>query len=647
MVDVGTQIGSYLIERVLGEGGFGVVYVGVDQRLRRRAAIKQLHPYLSTNHEMVQRFFNEARAAASINHPGIVEIYDVGWHTDGSAYFVMKLLDGDSLAKRMQTNRMPVQLAATIARQISSALVAAHEKNIVHRDLKPANVVLVRDREAVIGERAIVLDFGIAKLLGDQASHQTKTGMVMGTPLYMSPEQCHGASAVDHRTDVYALGCILFELLTGRPPFVGEGAGDILGKHQYVDPPSVRSLRPEVPVELETIVMCTLAKKPEQRFQQMSEFAAALQPFGAGRSMEHAAQVEPSPNEYVVPESSPRTVRSETAVAPKVATTLSEARGEVAGKEPSQRGKLALVIGVVAMAITAGVAFILISSSSNRERSREGQSSGSGSGAALSAGSWGSGSVHCSVDGLNCPSFSTQGLTGRKLHKLVFDARNEKRHAEVICLAQHSINSDDKWLVGASHFEASYAWERLGCRENAVSAIEASLDVRPSDKGGWKETCDRCSELNARCEPCHAAATKRIACPSNSQLAMIVGDDMRKQAPSDTTWTKPKVEMCIPIGLPQSGWYVIGWVEQESPDREFWFHIAVDAQSSRILAISESEQRKYNYICETKFSKVDDRAGAPSTVSMRVECADKMGNTGGSNLEAEIVPPKIVLHVRK
>ena len=153
----------------------GVVYVGVDTRLGRRAAIKQL-------------LFNEAKAAANINHPGIVEIYDVGWHVDGSAYFAMKLLDGDSLARRLRAGPLPVGVACSVARQIASALAATRAVGIVHRDLKPDNIMMVRDDEIAIGERAIVLDFGIAKLTGERAlSPKTRTGSVMGTPAYMSP----------------------------------------------------------------------------------------------------------------------------------------------------------------------------------------------------------------------------------------------------------------------------------------------------------------------------------------------------------------------------------------------------------------------------------------------------------------------------
>jgi eukaryotic-like serine/threonine-protein kinase len=366
----GTQIGQYRIERQLGQGGFGVVYVATDLRLGRRAAVKQLLPELSGNREIVERFFNEAKAAASIDHPGIVEIYDVGWHTDGSAYFAMKLLEGQSLAGRLRaTGPLPIQLAATIARQISSALVAAHAAGIVHRDLKPDNVILVPDDEVAIGERAILLDFGIAKLVGSQgASQKTRTGMMMGTPSYMSPEQCRGAGEVDQRTDVYALGCILFEMLAGRPPFVAEGAGEVVGMHQFVDPPALRSLRADLPAELDAVVMRALAKRPEQRMQQMSEVTAALQPFAAAgaRSMEHAAQ-RPSASGPVVQAVAPT---GASVVVPAAITaeparpvgsahsTLGAAPGEITAPAKPRRG-LAIAVGGVVLA-GAGIAVAVV-----------------------------------------------------------------------------------------------------------------------------------------------------------------------------------------------------------------------------------------------------------------------------------------------
>ena len=342
----GSQIGSYQIERKLGAGGMGVVYIGIDLRLGRRAAIKQLLPELSGNREIVERFFNEAKAAANINHPGIVEIYDVGWHSDGSAYFAMKWLDGDSLARRIrESGPMPIQLATTIARQVASALAAAHAAGIVHRDLKPDNIVLVRDDEVTIGERATVLDFGIAKLFGEQsASQKTRTGSLLGTPAYMSPEQCRGAGEVDLRTDVYALGCILFEMLTGRPPHIGAGTGEVLGMHQFVDISKPSQFRKDLPRPLEALVMRALARKPEERFQHMTELMQALQPFAAqgGRAPERPARpTEPPPR----------------VVSPHAATqsTLATGHGEVA-KPPSPPRKSrglwlglggALVLGTV------------------------------------------------------------------------------------------------------------------------------------------------------------------------------------------------------------------------------------------------------------------------------------------------------------
>jgi serine/threonine protein kinase/parvulin-like peptidyl-prolyl isomerase len=361
----GQQIGSYKIERVLGQGGFGVVYVGVDVRLNRRAAIKQLLPELTSNREIVERFFNEAKAAAGINHLGIVEIYDVGWHTDGSAYFAMKLLDGDSLAKRIRASGpMPIPTAATICRQVAAALAAAHKAGIVHRDLKPDNVVLVPDEETAIGERAIVLDFGIAKLAGDAPlSHKTRTGMLMGTPVYMSPEQCRGAGEVDHRTDIYALGCILFELLAGRPPFEGEGAGEILGKHQYVEPPAIRSLRDDVPPDLAALISKALAKKPEDRQQQMTELGSALSAFTAGsRSAQQAVQPTPQPQ----PAQSVEMMRPVTpAIEPL--STYRGSSGEVATPvaAPQGKSKVALIAAAAAAVVAVVVIVVVASGSSN------------------------------------------------------------------------------------------------------------------------------------------------------------------------------------------------------------------------------------------------------------------------------------------
>ena len=285
----GQTLGAYTIERELGRGGMGAVYSAVHATLGRRAAVKVLLAELSRNQEVVQRFFNEARAATAIKHPSIVEVYDFGWAADGSAYIVMELMDGEALAARLErAGRLPLTGALTIARQIATALAAAHRAGIVHRDLKPDNVFLVPDPEVIGGERAKLLDFGIAKLLAEGVS-RTSTGAVLGTPLYMSPEQCQGAKLVDHRSDLYSLGCLLFEMIGGQTPFVSDGVGELIGMHQFVAPPALSTIAPSVPPEVEALVARLLAKAPAERYQQAEELAIALGQLGAASASMLAA----------------------------------------------------------------------------------------------------------------------------------------------------------------------------------------------------------------------------------------------------------------------------------------------------------------------------------------------------------------------
>ena len=273
---LGTSVGTYRITGSIGQGGMGVVYLAEHALLGRQAAVKVLLPELSQNQEIVTRFFNEARAATAIRHPGIVEIYDFGWNPDGSAYIVMEFLQGESLAARITRGRVGVAGGLAIVRQVAGALAAAHAKGIVHRDLKPDNVFLVADPEVPGGERIKLLDFGIAKLAGDQPGGQkTRTGAVIGTPTYMAPEQCRGV-AIDHRADLYSLGCMLFELISGRPPHVGEGLGDVLAAHIHVAPPALSSLVPDVPPAVEQLVQRLLIKDPQQRMQSAEEVIHAV-----------------------------------------------------------------------------------------------------------------------------------------------------------------------------------------------------------------------------------------------------------------------------------------------------------------------------------------------------------------------------------
>jgi serine/threonine protein kinase len=277
---IGQILGGYRVIEQLGTGGMGVVYVGQHELIGKRAAVKVLLPELSRDAAVVRRFFNEARAATQVRHPGIVEVFDFGHAADGSAYIVMELLHGETLSARVRRQgRVPLTTSIRLVQQIAGALGAAHTAGIVHRDLKPENVFIVRDPDVTGGERAKVLDFGIAKLAGDMSAEElkTRTGAVIGTPRYMAPEQCRGAREVDHRADLYALGCIFYELLCGRPPFLEKGIGDLFAAHMFMPPQPPSTFEPSVPPALDAVILNLLAKAPEQRFPSAAVFLQALE----------------------------------------------------------------------------------------------------------------------------------------------------------------------------------------------------------------------------------------------------------------------------------------------------------------------------------------------------------------------------------
>jgi serine/threonine protein kinase len=278
---IGKHVNNYEVVSLLGEGGMGTVYLALHPIMGRKAAVKVLKPELARDESLVSRFFNEARAANAIRHPNIIDIIDVGMLPDDNVpYMLMEFLEGESLSSRLDRVRpMPVDAAVEIAFQTASALAAAHSKGIVHRDLKPDNLFLVPDEMVGSGERVKVLDFGIAKLRDDMrgSSMKTRTGAIMGTAAYMSPEQCQGLiEKLDQRTDIYALGIILYEMLCGAPPFVSEGFGDIIIMHVMREPEPPQSKNPAIPDSVAAAMLCALAKDPNNRFQSMLEFQAAL-----------------------------------------------------------------------------------------------------------------------------------------------------------------------------------------------------------------------------------------------------------------------------------------------------------------------------------------------------------------------------------
>lgn len=275
---LGEVFGSYRVTERLAAGGIGEVYIGEHQLIGRRAAIKVLQPHVSQKPRMVQRFFQEAKATAAIGNPGIVEIFDFGFRDDGRAYLVMEFLTGEPLSARLKRQRiLPTAQVLAMMGNVCDALGAAHALGIVHRDLKPDNIFLARDTAVRFGERPKLLDFGLVKLQYDTDNPlKTGTGVLMGTPAYMAPEQCRGAGGVDARADLYALGCILFEMLCGQRPFTGAGPGDYIGMHLYKEPPRPSLIRPGLPIELETLILHLLVKRPEERIQTTDELRGRL-----------------------------------------------------------------------------------------------------------------------------------------------------------------------------------------------------------------------------------------------------------------------------------------------------------------------------------------------------------------------------------
>lgn len=270
---VGTTVGSYQIASKIGTGGMGAVYLGIHPLIHKKVAIKVLHPEFADKPDVVQRFFQEARAVSVLQHPHIVELIDFGQlqTTPYLHYCVMELLEGETLRDRLKRGSVSESEAIRIARQIADAVAAAHRQQIIHRDLKPDNIFLI----GPAGDHVKILDFGIAKLTGQQASLQTQAGTLLGTPAYMSPEQCM-ARAVDGRTDIYALGALLFEMGTGRVPFIGDGYADLLIKQINSPLPAPRTINPNLSPPLERVIQRALEKDPAARFQSMEEFAAAL-----------------------------------------------------------------------------------------------------------------------------------------------------------------------------------------------------------------------------------------------------------------------------------------------------------------------------------------------------------------------------------
>jgi serine/threonine protein kinase len=272
--------GKYEVLRVVGEGGMGMVYEGRNKTIGRRVAIKCLYPDLKVTQEAAARFHNEAMLTASIAHKNIIEVFDMGTIEGGVPYIVMEYLDGTSLAKMLELGPLSEATAVDVCLEILSALKAVHSKGIIHRDLKPENVFIM---EQSGGEQIVkVLDFGIsylAKPIEGASILKTKTGIVMGTPHYMSPEQARGKKSIDHRADLYSLGIMLYEMVTGQLPFKGDNYNEVIIAITVEEPPPPSFHYDAIPPELEKVIMKAIDKDPDKRYQNASEFTSALMPF--------------------------------------------------------------------------------------------------------------------------------------------------------------------------------------------------------------------------------------------------------------------------------------------------------------------------------------------------------------------------------
>jgi serine/threonine-protein kinase len=274
-IEAGHTIGNYRILQQIGTGGMGAVYLAEHPLIGKKVALKVIHKELSNNREVVSRFFNEARAVNQIGNDHIVEVHDFGQSPEGHYFFLMEYLEGKTLAQVLAAERaLNVQRALYIGAQIADALGAAHTAGIIHRDLKPDNVMLI----VRLGDPDFVkiLDFGLAKMFMGGAQNLTAAGVVLGTPQYMSPEACESKRDIDHRTDIYATGVLMFQMLCGQLPFDGGSMGEVLVKQVTHAPPAPRALNPHIPPSVEQIILRCLAKAPDARFPTMVALREAL-----------------------------------------------------------------------------------------------------------------------------------------------------------------------------------------------------------------------------------------------------------------------------------------------------------------------------------------------------------------------------------
>ena len=564
---IGQTVGNYRVTEKVGEGGMGAVYLAEHPQIGKKVALKVLHAEFSGNEGVAERFFNEAKAVNNIGHPNIVDIVDYGVIQTGIpgrerlVYFIMEYLPGATLSQLVRSEgALPPERALSIAMQVADALGASHKSGIIHRDLKPDNIMLQqrgRERDFVK-----LLDFGIAKLSNDtQSSHKTSTSMVMGTPAYMSPEQCSGkSSSVDGRTDVYALGIVIYEMLTGRVPFIGENYGEILMQHltQHPLPPSQFRM---MPPHVEVVVLKALEKRPDMRYPTMDEFMRALaDPVGYVEAhggpgqflqrqlMPSSAPLPPvrmtphpftpvpgslhapsgiyppgtSPSGIYPPGASPSGIYSPSTPAP---TTL----GAAAGQVQARRGKTGFLIGAVLVLAAAGAGIAIVVTGKTVDKGTE-----------VSAGSAGSADVGSANAGSDDHTVD-RGSAGSA------DAGSANAGSA-------NAGSADAGSANAGSANAGSA--------NAGSANAGSADAGSANAGSASElTADAGSANTGSAATQDGSAAGSAAAPATSKITLtstpagaaiwVDGKDTGKRTPSSFEVDKAKGAVTVTLKLAQ------------------------------------------------------------------------------------------------
>jgi serine/threonine-protein kinase len=365
---IGKAIGHYLVRRKLAEGGMGAVYLAEHPAIGKRVALKVLHTRFSAQPEIVSRFFHEAKAVNDVQHPNIVDIVDFGLMPSPipgeppRVYLLMEYLEGMTLGAVIRRDApLSTERTVAIALPIADALAASHQRGIIHRDLKPDNVMLVsRGRQH---ELVKLLDFGVAKLtLNANTTHRTQTGTVIGTPRYMSPEQCEGRK-IDDRTDVYALGIVIYEMLTGRVPFVGESFGDVLVQQIATPPLAPSAIIPQLPEHLELVVLKALEKRADHRYPHMTDMALALQDpvryveTHGGKARFLASPIRRDPAAHAASMPTTMLAISGPGVERAIPTTLGGTAAQLTGAGVSSRGmRVGVALWMAAALAVAGAA---------------------------------------------------------------------------------------------------------------------------------------------------------------------------------------------------------------------------------------------------------------------------------------------------